>query len=232
MQECQVGWRFQMMEFLANNASKVGDGGNFPATWYNQAADHIYIAAYRSPDGTTKTDDQVEAKYKFVFLQFITNYLLTNTSPSSNSSSSSSLTTEIAPQVCIGTMRSAQILQQRGIKKFLNLNCWAHLVGQKWGAGCFLYNMSYFISSSAISCNSAGAKQSPSYTSPSGQSSMSFNLTKMLRPKLSRTWAMPSPLWRTVYSSPLRNPPASSRRNIIPKYLVWAISCPILLRWP
>ena len=32
---------FQMMEFLATNTSKVGDGGNFPATWYNQAADHI-----------------------------------------------------------------------------------------------------------------------------------------------------------------------------------------------
>ena len=35
-------------------------------------------------------------------------------------------------------------------------------------------------SSSAISCNSSGAKQSPSYTSPSGQSS-SFNFTKNVK---------------------------------------------------
>ena len=57
---------FKMMEFLARNASKAGDGGNFPATWYTQAAEHI--AAFRSPDGNTKTGDQVETKYKFVFL--------------------------------------------------------------------------------------------------------------------------------------------------------------------
>ena len=57
---------FQIMEFLATNISKAGDGGNFPATWYNQAADHI--AAFKDPDGMTKTGDQVETKYKFVFL--------------------------------------------------------------------------------------------------------------------------------------------------------------------
>ena len=57
---------FQMMEFLATNTSKAGDGGNFPATWYNQAADHI--AAFKGPDGMRKTGDQVETKYKFVFL--------------------------------------------------------------------------------------------------------------------------------------------------------------------
>ena len=57
---------FQMMEFLATNALKVGDGGNFPATWYILAADHI--AAFKGPDGMTKTGDQVETKYKIVFL--------------------------------------------------------------------------------------------------------------------------------------------------------------------
>ena len=57
---------FEMMEFLARNASKAGDGGNFPATWYTQAAEHI--AAFQSPDGNTKMGDQVETKYKFVFL--------------------------------------------------------------------------------------------------------------------------------------------------------------------
>ena len=36
-------------------------------------------------------------------------------------------------------------------------------------------------SSSAISCNSTGAKQSPSYTLPSGQSLMSFSLTKNVK---------------------------------------------------
>ena len=55
-----------MMELLASNGSKAGDGGNFPATWYSQAADHI--AAFWRPDGNTKTGDQVEMKYKFVFL--------------------------------------------------------------------------------------------------------------------------------------------------------------------
>ena len=57
---------FQMMEFLATNASKAGDGGNFPATWYNQATDHI--ATFKGPDGTTKTGDQVKTKYKLVSL--------------------------------------------------------------------------------------------------------------------------------------------------------------------
>ena len=52
---------FQMMEFLATNTSKAGDGGNFPATWYNQAADHI--AAFKGPDGTTKTGDQVQREH-------------------------------------------------------------------------------------------------------------------------------------------------------------------------
>ena len=99
---------FEMMEYLASNASKAGDGGNFPATWYNQAADHI--AAIQSPHGTPKTGDQVKTKYKFVFLQSITDYLCTNISFSSNSNTSSSLTTETAPQDCIGTTREVQML--------------------------------------------------------------------------------------------------------------------------
>ena len=52
---------FEMMEFLVHNALKAGDGGNFPATWYNQAADHI--TAFQSPDGNMKMGDQVETKY-------------------------------------------------------------------------------------------------------------------------------------------------------------------------
>ena len=78
---------FEMMEFLAHNASKAGDGGNFPATWYSQAADHI--AAFQSPDGNMKMGDQVETKYKFVFLQFITDNMHTNISLSPNSNTSS-----------------------------------------------------------------------------------------------------------------------------------------------
>ena len=73
---------FEMMEFLARNASKAGDGGNFPATWYTQAAEHI--AAFRSPDGNMKMGNQVETKYKFVFLQSIIDYVHTNISFSSN----------------------------------------------------------------------------------------------------------------------------------------------------
>ena len=98
---------FEMMEFLACNASKTGNGSNFPTTWYSQAAEHI--AAFQSPDGNMKTGDQVKTKYKFVFLQFITDYLHTNISFSSNSNTSSSLTIETAPQDCIGTMRRVQM---------------------------------------------------------------------------------------------------------------------------
>ena len=99
---------FEMMEFLAHNASKAGDGGNFPATWYTQAAEHI--AAFRSPDGNTKTGNQVKTKYKFVFLQSIIGYAHTNISFSSNNNTSSLLTITTAPQDCIGTMRGVQML--------------------------------------------------------------------------------------------------------------------------
>ena len=51
----------KMMEFLADNASKAGNGGNFPATWYYQAAQHI--SAFKGPDGEAKTGEQVEMKY-------------------------------------------------------------------------------------------------------------------------------------------------------------------------
>ena len=54
----------KMMEFLADNASKAGDGSNFPATWYHQAAQHI--AAFKGPDGEEKTGEQVETKYQSV----------------------------------------------------------------------------------------------------------------------------------------------------------------------
>ena len=98
---------FEMMEFLPHNASKAGDGGNFPATWYSQAADHI--AAFQSPDGNMKTGDQAETKYQFVFLQVITDYLCTNLSFSSNSNTSSSLTIDTTAQDWIGTTRRVQM---------------------------------------------------------------------------------------------------------------------------
>ena len=50
---------FKMMEFLVNNASKAGDGGNFPATRYHQAAQHI---AALGPNDEAKTGEHVEMK--------------------------------------------------------------------------------------------------------------------------------------------------------------------------
>ena len=55
---------FQMMEFLAQHASMAGDGGNFPASKYNEAASHL--APYQDSGSDIKTGDQVETKYKSV----------------------------------------------------------------------------------------------------------------------------------------------------------------------
>ena len=43
-----------MMEFLANTASQAGNGDNFPATWYHQAAKHI--STFEDPDGVLGAD--------------------------------------------------------------------------------------------------------------------------------------------------------------------------------
>ena len=56
----------QMMEFLSHHASMAGDGGNFPASKYNEAASHL--AQYRDSGSDIKTGDQVETKYKLVKL--------------------------------------------------------------------------------------------------------------------------------------------------------------------
>ena len=56
----------KMMEFLADNALKAGNGGNFPVTWYHQTVQHI--AAFKGPDGEAKTGEQVEMKYRSVSL--------------------------------------------------------------------------------------------------------------------------------------------------------------------
>ena len=97
---------FHMMQFLAQHASTAGDGGNFPASKYKEAAS--YIAQYQGPGGNVKTGDQVETKYKSVC--FSTCWLLsTDISSSSNHSTNLSSTTEITRQACIGTMREAQI---------------------------------------------------------------------------------------------------------------------------
>ena len=54
------------MEFLSQHASTAGDGGNFPASKYNEAASHL--AQYRDSGSDIKTGDQVETKYKLVEL--------------------------------------------------------------------------------------------------------------------------------------------------------------------
>ena len=51
-----------MMEFLAQHVSMAGDGGNFPASKYNEAASHL--AQYWDSSSNIKTWDQVETKYK------------------------------------------------------------------------------------------------------------------------------------------------------------------------
>ena len=55
-----------MMEFPAQHASMAGDGGNFPASKYNEAACHL--AQYQDSGSDIKTGDQVEMKYKLVKL--------------------------------------------------------------------------------------------------------------------------------------------------------------------
>ena len=44
---------FWMMEFLAQHASTAGDGGNFPASKYNEAASHL--AQYQDSGSDIKT---------------------------------------------------------------------------------------------------------------------------------------------------------------------------------
>ena len=56
----------RMVEFLSQHASMAGDGGNFPASKYNEAASHL--AQYRDSGSDIKTGDQVETKYKSVKL--------------------------------------------------------------------------------------------------------------------------------------------------------------------
>ena len=48
------------------HASMAGDGGNFPASKYNETTSHI--AQYRDPGCDMKTGEQVETKYKLVNL--------------------------------------------------------------------------------------------------------------------------------------------------------------------
>ena len=98
---------FQLMEFLAQHASVAGDGGNFPASLYNEAASHI--AQYQGSGGNAKTGDQVETKYKLVCLFNRNNCGYTNISSSSSHSTNSLSTTEIIPQAPTGTMRRVQI---------------------------------------------------------------------------------------------------------------------------
>ena len=49
---------FWMMEFLVQHASTAGDGGNFPASKYNEAASHL--AQYWDSGSNIKTGDQVK----------------------------------------------------------------------------------------------------------------------------------------------------------------------------
>lgn len=55
---------FQMMEYLKGTASKAGEGGNFPDTFYHQAAQHIL--PFKPPNTDPKTSTQVEGKYQAV----------------------------------------------------------------------------------------------------------------------------------------------------------------------
>ena len=78
---------FQMMEYLRQHASAAGDGGNFTASIYNEAASHI--AQYRGSGGNVKTGDQVETKYKSVWSSNNHYFKHTNNSSSLNHNTNS-----------------------------------------------------------------------------------------------------------------------------------------------